>query len=91
MPESCSSPAPTPPPCRDRPGPLRRLCAGLHTLLHAAWSLLLVLLGIVIWLWVFGLPEPVTRQVLERLSGDGFDVSVSRVQLDPTRGLELEG
>lgn len=91
MPESNSSPAPTSPSCPDRPGPLRRRCAGLHTLLHAAWSLLLVLLGIVIWLWVFGLPEPITRRVLERLSGDGFDVSVSRVQLDPTRGLELEG
>lgn len=91
MSEPQPSPVPPNPPRPERPGLLRRLCAGFHTLLHAAWSLLLVLLGIFIWLWIFGLPEPITRQVLERLSGDGFEVSVNRVHLDPTRGLELEG
>ena len=82
---------PAPPRRPERKHPLRRFIAGLHTLLHACWSLLLLLTAAAIWLWVFGLPQPVTKRVLDRIRGDGFEVDVRHVHLGPSGVLQLEG
>ncbi len=81
------------PPSRPPPEPRRRRggWAGVfHSLIHGLWSLLVLAAGLLGVLWVFGLPEPLTRRVLERLDGDGFQVGVQRVLLNLPEGLALE-
>lgn len=90
MPEPSQIPLEPLPPPPERPGRVRRWGRSLHTLVHALWSLLLLLGAALLWIWVFGLPAPITRQVLDRLSGDGFVVEVNRVHLDPRLGLTLD-
>lgn len=70
---------------------LARLFRWGHGVCLHSWRGFLVLLCVVLYGWLIGLPGFLVNHGLRRLDTEGFRLVVDRVRLDPTSGLVAEG
>lgn len=86
---------PGPPPPDRRPPAWRRVATFLvrftHFVIRTAWTLCVVALCLLLYLWVVGFPEVVKDRVVDRLDTAPFQLAVDHVILDPTEGLVARG
>ncbi len=63
----------------------------LHEALHLGWSVLVVALLAMAYLWIIGLPEAWTTRLIAPFQTTDFRLAASRVRVDPIDGIVFDG
>ena len=59
-----------------------------HVACRIAGAGILLLLAMIAWLWIVGVPSRVTKKIFRELESVGLEISSDRIWLDPIEGLK---